>query len=63
MLFDSNRSDEATQCLRALVEEPHASVLHAMIKSMHMPGAIDLLDADTIAALEEPVFIGILMHT
>lgn len=59
-LFDTNRRDEAIQCLRALVEEPHASVLHAMIQSMHMPGAMDLLGADTIAALEEPLFIRLL---
>jgi hypothetical protein len=60
MLFDANRRDEAIQCLSALVEEPHASVLHAMIQSMHMPGAIDLLGADAVAALEEPLFIRLL---
>jgi hypothetical protein len=56
-LLDADRRDEAIQCLSALVEEPHASVLHAMIQSMHMPGAIDLLGADVIAALEEPLFM------
>lgn len=62
-LFDANRRDEAIQCLSALVEEPHASVLHAMIKFMHMPGAIDLLGADAIAALEEPLFMRFLKRT
>jgi hypothetical protein len=56
-LFDAGRRDEAIQCLSALVEEPHASVLHAMIQSMHLPGAIDLLGADAMAALEEPLFM------
>ena len=59
-LFDANRRDDAIQCLSALVEEPHASVLHSMIQSMRMPGAIDLLGADAIAALEEPLFMGLL---
>lgn len=62
-LFDTNRHDEAIRCLSALVEEPHASVLHAMIQSMPMPGAIDLLGADAIAALEEPLFIRLLKRT
>jgi uncharacterized protein (TIGR02646 family) len=62
-LFDTNRHDETIQCLSALVEEPHASVLHAMIQSMRMPGAIDLLGADAIAALEEPLFIRLLKRT
>jgi hypothetical protein len=56
-LFDASRQDEAIQCLHALAEEPHASVLHAMIKSLHMPGAIDLLGSDAISALEEPLFM------
>jgi hypothetical protein len=60
ILFDANRRDEAIQCLAALVEEPHASVLRAMIQSMPMPGAIDLLGADAIAALEEPLIIGLI---
>jgi hypothetical protein len=59
-LFDANRRVEAIQCLSALIEEPHASVLHAMIQAMQMPGAVDLLGADTIVALEEPVFMRLL---
>jgi hypothetical protein len=60
-LFDEGRGDEAIQCLRALAEEPHASVLHAMIQLIHMPGAVDLLGADAIAALEEPMFVTLLL--
>jgi hypothetical protein len=56
---DAGRLHEVTQCLSALVEEPHASVLHAMIQCMRFPGAIDLLGADAMAALEEPLFMSL----
>ena len=60
MLFDQGRRNAAVQCLSALAEEPHASVLHAMVQSVRLPGALDVLGADVVAALEEPVFMRLL---
>jgi hypothetical protein len=56
-LFDAGRQNDAVKYLSALVEEPYASVLHAMIRSIHLPGAIDLLGAEAMAALKEPIFM------
>jgi hypothetical protein len=56
-LFDAGRQNDAIKYLSALVEEPHASVLYAIIRSVSLPGAVDLLGADTMAALEEPLFM------
>lgn len=58
-LFDQGRRDEAIQCLSALTEEPHASVLHAMVLSVHLPGATEVLGADVVAALEEPILMSL----
>jgi uncharacterized protein (TIGR02646 family) len=59
-LFGSGHRYEAIQCIAALAEEPHASVLYAMMQSMHLPGAVDVLGADVMAALQEPVFVSLL---
>jgi hypothetical protein len=59
-LFDQDRCNEAIQYVSALAEEPHASVLHAMIQAIHLPGAQDVLGADVVAALKEPAFRALL---
>lgn len=48
------RDQEAIRCLTALTEEPHASVLHAMILSAGLPGAAEILGEDVIVALSNP---------
>ncbi len=53
-LLAQGRDQEAARCLAALAEEPHASVLHAMILSANMPGAAEILGDDVIAALNNP---------
>ena len=50
-LLGSDRHDEAVDCLRALTEQPHASVLHEMLRSARLPGAVDVLGTDLVAAL------------
>ncbi|WP_433183400.1 HNH endonuclease [Actinoallomurus sp. CA-150999] len=50
-LLSEDRKDDAAWCLEALAEEPHASVLHAMLRSVDMPGAVVVLGADVVAAL------------
>jgi uncharacterized protein (TIGR02646 family) len=52
-LLRIDRLDDAERCLRALAEEPHASVLHAMLRLIHLPGATDVLGADVVAALQD----------
>jgi uncharacterized protein (TIGR02646 family) len=53
-LLGLGREAEAARCLTALTEEPHATVLWAMITSMGKPGAHDVLGRDVVAALEDP---------
>jgi HNH endonuclease len=50
-LLLQGRADEAVDCLQALTEQPHASVLHEMLRSAEFPGAVDVLGADLMAAL------------
>jgi hypothetical protein len=40
--------------LKALAEEPHASVLQAMIVASDRPGAAEILGADVLKALGHP---------
>lgn len=53
-LLHGDRKDEAAQCMQALSEEPHASVLYAMLCSIAMPGADSVLGEDVLAALTDP---------
>lgn len=52
-LVAQKREEEAGRCLKALAEEPHASVLYAMLWSMDMPGSVDVLGPDIVAALSD----------
>jgi hypothetical protein len=56
-LFDQKREAELIHCLDALAVEPHASVLHAIVQTLPLPTAADVLGADVIAALGEPAFL------
>jgi hypothetical protein len=42
---------ETVDCLLALIEQPHASVLQEMLRSAPAPGATDVLGTDVVAAL------------
>ena len=53
-LLTAGRVREAARCLLALAEEPHASVLHEMLRTVTMPGAADVLGDDVLAALTNP---------
>jgi hypothetical protein len=53
-LFLQGRADEADRCLRALAEEPYASVLHEMMRAVELPGASVVLGDDIVAALRNP---------
>jgi len=50
-LLAQDREDEADLCLKALAEEPHASVLYAMLRAVDMPGSADVLGAEIVSAL------------
>jgi hypothetical protein len=54
ILLAQGRKDDAARRLRALTEEPHASVLQAMLRSMEFPGAVDVLGTDVVGALKDP---------
>lgn len=53
-LVSEGREDEAVQHMKALVEEPHASVLHAMLRTRGMTDAEDILGSDVVAVLGDP---------
>ncbi|GGU96598.1 uncharacterized protein (TIGR02646 family) [Streptomyces cavourensis] len=48
----SGREDVADTVLRALVVQPFADVLYAMIKKSYAPGAANLFEVDVLAALK-----------
>lgn len=50
-LIRAGRKAEATDCMRALAGQPHASVLREMIRSAAMPGGSVVLGDDVVAAL------------
>ena len=54
LLVEQNREDEGRQRLAAMREEPHASVLHAMVNVMDMDGAGDVLGREVLNALKDP---------
>jgi hypothetical protein len=59
-LLAAGREGEAVRCLRALAEEPHASVLHEMLRAAALPGAATVLGADVLAALTSPELLAAL---
>lgn len=59
-LLSTGRGTEAERCLRALAEEPHASVLHEMLRTVSLPGAADVLGSDVVAALADPAILDLL---
>jgi hypothetical protein len=59
-LFALGQKGEAERCLQALAEEPHASVLHEMLRSVRMPGACTVLGDDVVAALRNPAVLAVL---
>ena len=59
-LLRRGRHDEAGDCVRALTEQPHASVLHEILRSAPLPGAIDVLGADLVAALMDQEVLALL---
>jgi hypothetical protein len=59
-LLRQGRRDEAVDCLRALTEQPHASVLHEMLRSAHLPGAAEVFGADLVDALLDPDVLAVL---
>jgi len=56
-LLALGRTDEAAWYLHALADEPHATVLHAMLRSASMPGAAEVLGRDVLAALTNPALL------
>ena len=54
LLMEQNREDEGQRRLAAMREEPHASVLHAMVNVMDMDGAENVLGRDVLNALKDP---------
>jgi hypothetical protein len=59
-LLLQGRDDETVDCLQALTEQPHASVLHEMLRSAELPGAVDVLGADLMAALRSQEMLSLL---
>jgi hypothetical protein len=53
-LLGGGREQEAIRYLRALAEEPHASVLQEMLRTATLPGAAEVLGPDVLAALRNP---------
>jgi hypothetical protein len=56
----AGRAEEAVRCLRALAEEPHASVLQEMLRAARLPGAADVLGPDVVAALGDRALLEVL---
>jgi hypothetical protein len=52
-LLGQGRLAEAVDCLLALIEQPHASVLQEMLRSARSPGSAEVLGADVTAALTD----------
>ena len=50
-LLTEGSEDEAMRNMKALIEEPHASVLYAMLWAINKPGAAEILGADIVAVL------------
>jgi len=53
-LLAADRAEEAVQRLAALRDEPHASVLWAMLHAAEAAGAEEVLGQDVLAALRDP---------
>jgi hypothetical protein len=52
-LLLAKRDVEAADCVHALREQPHASVLSEMLRSARLPGAVEVLGADCATALRD----------
>jgi hypothetical protein len=52
-LLQAGRGEEAADCLHALTEQPHASVLREMIRSALLPGGAEVLGHEIVAALAD----------
>lgn len=61
-LLAQDRHDEASDCMCALTEQPHASVLYEMCRSANLPGAWEVLGADVVAALTDPAVQNLLVY-
>jgi HNH endonuclease len=59
-LLKQGRHDEAHDCVRALTEQPHASVLQEILRSAALPGAVDVLGTDLVAALTDQEVLALL---
>jgi hypothetical protein len=59
-LLEQGRHDEAGDCVRALTEQPHASVLQEILRSAVLPGAVDVLGTDLVAALMDQEVLALL---
>jgi hypothetical protein len=58
-LLRLGRTDEAIRYLHALAEQPHASVLHEMLRTATLPGAADVLGPDVLVALKNPALLAV----
>jgi hypothetical protein len=56
-LFDQNLEAKVLLCLDGIASEPHASVLHAIIRTAELPAAAEVLGSDVVAALSDPKFL------
>lgn len=56
-LLRAGLGEEAVRLLRALRDEPHASVLHEMLRVAPLPGAAQVLGPEVVAALRNPVLL------
>jgi len=59
-LLGQGRHDEAGDCVRALTEQPHASVLHEILRSAGLPGAVEVLGTDLVSALMDQEVLALL---
>jgi len=59
-LLRRGRPDDAAVGLRALVQEPYASVLHGMLRLLDSPDVVDILGEDVVAALTDPDILSML---
>ena len=59
-LARASRRDEAAECLGALAEQPHASVLREMLRSATLPGGVHVLGPDTVTAIGDATVLAIL---
>jgi hypothetical protein len=59
-MLRAGQPDGAARYLRALAEEPHATVLHEMLRIAPLPGAAEVLGEDVLAAVTSPALLRVL---